>query len=93
MSKTEHSNQVWNTTKTDLNNPTVEHHKLDLRKVLWNKVNNLLQSQATPIYWRAPQIVPKECWTARYYERDREREQFNGLVSRSLNNMLFVLLL
>ncbi len=35
-------------------------------------------------------IGPKECRTDRYYERDREREQFNGLVSSALNNMLFV---
>lgn len=38
---------------------TMEHHKLDPRKVLENKVNNLLQSQATPIYSEAPQIRAK----------------------------------
>lgn len=56
---------------------TMERHKLDLRKVLENKVNNLLQSQATPIYSEAPQIRAKEYWTARDYKRE-----FNGLVTR-----------
>ncbi len=52
---------------------------------------HLLQSQANLLEEHT--IGPKECRTDRYYERDREREQFNGLVSSALNNMLFVWLL